>query len=153
MDKANVGLFLICRVPGRMCALPIEHVIETMRALAIEVVAGAPQFVRGLAVIRGEPLPVVDVARLLGMHETSPGRFVAFRVGTRRIALAVEAVLGIRAIAVGTLQALPMLLHEAGSDVIATIGLLDAELLVVLRGAKLLPEDDWMQLDAARAAS
>jgi purine-binding chemotaxis protein CheW len=134
-------MWLICRVQTRLCALPLEHVIETLRPLPVEPVAGAPPFVLGLAVIRGAPLPVVDAARLLGAADAKAERFITVDAGNRRIALAVGRVLGVRAVAPESLHALPALLHEADTDVIAAIGLLDAELLLVLRSARLLPED------------
>ena len=133
--------WLICRVQTRLCALPLEHVIETLRPLPVEPVAGAPPFVLGLAVIRGTPLPVIDAARLLGADDARTERFVTVMAGNRRVALAVDHVLGVRAVAPQSLHALPPLLHDADTDVIAAIGLLDAELLLVLRSTRLLPED------------
>jgi purine-binding chemotaxis protein CheW len=140
MDDSNADLSLICRVQTRLCALPLEHVVETLRPLPVEPVAGAPPFVLGLAVIRGAPLPVVDSARLLGADDARAGRFVTVNAGNRRVALAVDCVLGVRAVAPESLHALPALLHQADTDVIAAIGLLDAELLLVLRSARLLPD-------------
>jgi purine-binding chemotaxis protein CheW len=138
MDDSNAGLSLICRVQTRLCALPLAHVVEMLRPLPV---AGAPPFVLGLAVIRGAPLPVVDSARLLGADDARAGRFVTVNAGNRRVALAVDCVLGVRAVAPESLHALPPLLHEADSGVIAAIGLLDAELLLVLRSARLLPDE------------
>jgi purine-binding chemotaxis protein CheW len=145
-------LALVCRVQERLCALPLEHVIETMRPLSVTAVAGAPYFVRGLAVIRGAPVPVLDVASLLGETDASPGRFVTLTMGTRHVALAVGSVLGVRAIPLGSFRELPPLLHEAGSEVVASIGLLDAELLLVLQSSRLLAQDAWAVLDGSRDA-
>ena len=150
VDNRAPDLSLVCRVQGRLCALPLGHVIETMRPLPTVVVAGTPPFVRGLAVIRGTPLPVLDVASLLGEADASPGRFVTLTVGLRHVALAVDSVLGVRAIPPGSLRRLPPLLHEAGSEVVASIGLLDAELLLVLQSSRLLAEDAWEVLDGSR---
>jgi purine-binding chemotaxis protein CheW len=144
-------LSLICRVRKRLCALPLEHVIETLRPLPIEPVAGAPSVVLGLAVIRGIPLPVVDAGRLFGEEGSQPERFVTLVVGARRIALAVDSVLGVRTVMQDSLHALPPLLREADDDVITAIGLLDAELLLVLRTARLLPEESHpMAIETAR---
>src|ERR1039458_3558579 len=89
---------LLCRVHGRRCALPLEHVVETMRPLPIGPLAGAPPGVSGLAVIRGAPVPVVDLSRLfssdVGYIEVAPTRFVTVRVGQRVVALAVDRVEG-----------------------------------------------------------
>ncbi|HEX5685727.1 MAG TPA: CheW domain-containing protein [Ideonella sp.] len=141
MDDLNVDLWLVCRVQTRLCAWPLSHVIETLRPLPIEPVAGAPSFVGGLAVVRGEPLPVVDVARLLGLQAAPPERFVVVVTDDRRVALAVSAVLGVRRVATGSLQALPPLLNQAESAVVAAVGLLDAQLLLFLRTARLIPDD------------
>lgn len=141
MEDRSTGLSLVCRVQARLCALPLEHVVETMRPLVVEPMAGAPSFVLGLTVVRGEPLAVVDAARLMGMADAPIGRFVTVAVGVRRIALAVGDVAGVRRLPPGSLRALPPLLHEAAGDVVDAVGLLDAELLLMLRSARLLPDD------------
>jgi purine-binding chemotaxis protein CheW len=133
--------------------MPLAHVVETMRPLPVEAVTGAPHFVRGLAVIRGVPVPVVDAAQLLGTQTNQADRFVTMTVGSRCVALAVDSVLGVRAIPADSLQAMPPLLQEAGADVVAAIGLLDAELLLVLNGGRLLSEDVWAGLDTSGAAT
>jgi purine-binding chemotaxis protein CheW len=144
-ERPQADLSLICRVGERLCALPLGHVVETMRPLPVEAIAGAPHFVLGLAVIRGVPVPVVDTAELLGAPATSVNRFVTVTVGERWVALAVSSVLGVREVATGSLHELPPLLHEASADVVAAIGRLDAELLLVLNATRLLPADAWAE--------
>jgi purine-binding chemotaxis protein CheW len=146
---ANRAMWLICRVSTRVCALPLDAVVETMRPLVVEPVAGAPGFVSGLSIVRGEPIPVVDAARLLGTEVASPSRLVTLRAGTRRFALAVDAVLGVRALDPGSLAVLPPLLDELG-DVVTAIGTLDAQLLLVLRASRLVPESVFEVARAAR---
>jgi purine-binding chemotaxis protein CheW len=155
MNASNAGASLLCSVRERLYAIPIEHVVETMRPLPIEPVAGAPPFVSGLAVVRGVPLPVVDAARLL-LADSAPrapraGRFVTMRVGQRRIALAVESVVGARNIPVASLQELPPLLRDALAGVVASIGALDAQLLMVLRTLHFVPESLSRSLEAGNA--
>lgn len=135
----NAELCLVCRVLTRLCALPLEHVSETMRPLPVEAIAGVPVPVRGVAIIRGAPVPVVDLACLLAGTESHPNRFVTVNVGARRVALAVDAVVGVRTIPSEALSELPPLL-DGDSDVIAEMGTLDARLLVVLRSARLIPD-------------
>jgi purine-binding chemotaxis protein CheW len=130
--------------------LPLRHIVETMRPLPVEAMAGAPPYVRGLAIIRSAPVPVVDVARLLG-DESAPAqaradggpsaRFVTVKVAERVIALAVDGVIGARALELDSLRALPPLLRDAGADVVGSIGTLDDELLLVLRSASFVPQN------------
>lgn len=147
MREDDADLSLICRVRGRLCALPLRHVTETMRPLPIEVVAGAPHFILGLAVIRGAPAPVVDAARLLGEADAPSGRWIALTAGSRQVALAVGGVLGVRPLPAGARHALPPLLKDARRDLVAELGLLDAALLLVFQGSNLLSGDDWARLD------
>ena len=144
-------LSLLCRVGDLLCALPLEHVEETMRPLAVQPISGMPSFIRGLAVVRGTPIPVVDAGALLCGHASHATRFVTVKTGSRRIALAVDAVVGVAEISSGSLEALPLLFQDATLDMISAIGALDAELLLVLRGTCLVSEELLAVLDAGCA--
>lgn len=140
---------LLCQAGGIVCALALEHVLETLRPLPIETVAGVPAFLLGLSVIRGAVVPVVSLSGLLGQAGGAAAtRFVVVRVAERRVALSVERVLGVRPICVDGTGELPPLLCEARADFIATVGALDAQLLVVLESARLVPDSPWAQLHA-----
>lgn len=141
MDGYDSDLSLLCRVQTRLCALPLAHVVETMRPLPVEPLPGAPSFVRGLSIIRGAAVPIVDVAHLFNGEASSSGRFVTIAIVDRRAALAVDDVLGVRSIPAASLQALPPLLQN--TDVVSAIGTLDAELLVVLHAARMMPDNLW----------
>ena len=142
---------LIVTAGERACALPVHHVAETMRPLPVEPVAGTPQYVRGLSVIRGAPVPVVDLSSLLESRAggtSSTARFVTVKADDRRFALAVDSVIGICALDATQLEELPPLLRHADVDLIEAIGVADAQLLVVLRGTRILPEETWKAIEA-----
>lgn len=137
---------LLCTVGRWVCALPVAVVIETMRPLPLEALAGTPAFVLGLAVIRGRPVPVLDLGHMLGGGHASAApitRFVTVRVGQREVACAVAATIGVRRIPTEQLGRLPLLLREAEAEVVATVGSLDRELLLVLDAARLMPRETW----------
>jgi purine-binding chemotaxis protein CheW len=141
---------LVCRVGSHFCAVPIEQVVETLRPLPVAPLAGMPAFVSGLCILRGQVLPVVDAARLLGTETPLLWeRFVTIRVGERSVALAVQGVVGLRSLSSSSLGELPPLLREARADFVAAVGRLDGELLLVLEGLHLLPEPVWTTLAAA----
>ncbi len=147
---------LLCMTGGRLCALPLAHVIETMRPLPIEPFGGMAPFVSGASVVRGAPVPVIDLGLVLGLAtggEQQPGRFVLLRAGERRVALAVEAVIGIREIASESLGELPRLLNEAKAEVVSAIGALDSALLLVLEAMRLAPDSTWHGLDSPSSAA
>lgn len=134
--------WLLIRVRDHVCVLPLEHVSETMRPQPVRVVAGAPPFVRGVAVIRGAPVPVLDAAFLLLGEQPSGDetRFVSLRVADRQVALAVSEVLGVREIDKAHVSDLPPLLSPASAGVVAALGMLDSDLLLVLRAGRLVSE-------------
>jgi purine-binding chemotaxis protein CheW len=147
------GDTLIFSSGARIGALPLKHVLETMRPLAVEPLAGSLPFVDGVAVVRGVPVPVVNLEALLGDgRRRAVNRFVSVRVGERAIVLAVSAVLGIwpsEALGIG---ALPPLLDGAVADAVQAIGRLDGQLLTVLRAASLVPADAWNEIAARGGA-
>jgi purine-binding chemotaxis protein CheW len=142
--RGSQEVWLLCRAGSSLFALPLGQVVETMRILPVEPVAGAPPYVRGLSIIRGTPTPVVDVALLCGGRTVPPRRLVTVRAGARIIALALETVLGVRSFK--TDEPLPPLLREAASEVVSAIGRLDAELLLFLSTARAVPEDLFSRL-------
>jgi purine-binding chemotaxis protein CheW len=132
-------VWLLCRAGSYFYALPLGHVVEVMRILPIEALTGAPRYVLGLSIIRGTPTPVVDTALLCSGCTAPSHRLVTVRAGTRIIALAVDRVLGVQSIQTG--KPLPPLLREAASDMVSAIGRVDAELLLFLSTARIVPEE------------
>ena len=88
---------------------------------------------------------MVDLAKLLGGGDDSaPTRFVTVRAGARSVALSVDAVLGIRDIAPAMQTDLPPLLRDARPDIVEAVSMLaSGDLLLVLKAARLLPEEVW----------
>ena len=156
-------LFLLCRIGSRIGALAVKDVRETMRPLPIEPLAGTPPFVLGVAIVRGSAVPVIDARRLLdpsadistslsaaAMSPTA-ARFVSLELGDRTAVLAVDAVLDVRSLAAGILAQIPPLLRGAGKELVSIIGALDAQLLLVLEAARLVPDSVWSEIKGAGA--
>lgn len=153
MTGEELSSAILFRVRTRLCALPVPHVVETMRPLPVAPVASAPDFVLGASLIRGEVLPVVDVGALVGAKEPPAStRYIVVRAGQGRVALAVEAVLGIRALAPAARRKPPALLRDASAEIVAALGALDSELLTVLRLARTL-SDSLLRTIAPGAAA
>ena len=151
---AEISPVIVVLVGARACAFPLHHVAETMRPLPIKAVAGTPGFVRGVSVIRGTPTPVVDLKALLENSENSPGygRFVSLKLEDRRVVIGVDSVVGLRNLDAAQLGELPPLLRDVSSDLIASFGTRDAQLLLVLRAARIVPDEVWTSLATAEAA-
>jgi len=144
------SLALVCRSGTVLLALPLDSVAETMRPLPIEPLTGQPGFVRGVSIVRGAPVPIVDVAMLLGTQaETAPRRVVTLKLGARQVGLALDAVIGVRAVGTEQLRVVPPLLREAAGEAVNGIAALDDQLLLALRGAFIVPPSVWSDIDRA----
>jgi purine-binding chemotaxis protein CheW len=168
------GVFrvLVCRVQSRLCGLPLDAVEETLRPQPLRPLASPVVHVQGLARIRGDWLPVVDLAGLLGVDPSppqsmahalphaadattsvAPRRYVVVHAGPRRVALAVTEVLGLQALPADEVRALPPLLRDREHDAIAALAERDNDLIAVLDQARLLPEEALTALHALDGGS
>jgi purine-binding chemotaxis protein CheW len=134
--------FLVCRTAGRLCALPLHHVIETMRPLPARPLADGPSFQLGLSTVRGEALPVVHLGHLVTGDAGAPStRFIAIRLEERRAVLAVDAVSGVRALPTNALSHAPTLLDQIDPSRIESIARFDDALLSLLRAMTIVSDE------------
>lgn len=148
----DAPMTLVCRVRDLRVAIDLAYISEIMRPLPVSPLADMPAFVAGIAVIRGAPTVVVDAGALLvDAGERQWTRFVALRTSGGPVALAVEEVLGVRALDVVGLRALPALLSLVRTETVAAIGIRDRELLVLLDAARIVPESLLASLHATEA--
>jgi purine-binding chemotaxis protein CheW len=80
------------RAGGGRLALPVEHVREIARLGALSPVPGAGEVVLGVRNLRGQVLPVFDLAALLGRPAGEPARIVVAEAEGRRAGLAIDGV-------------------------------------------------------------
>jgi purine-binding chemotaxis protein CheW len=140
------NLTLLMRAGALRCAVPASEVIEVMRSLPAQPVEDAPAFVCGLAVIRGEAVPVVDLRILLSTSRDSPAaRWVTVRTGRRRVALAADEVFGLRELP--SVGELPPLLRDVQGQAVEALSVLDADLLTLLKVSGIVPDDVWDSVD------
>src|SRR5436190_24269224 len=84
----------VCVVAGgEHYALPVDGVLEVAEVTQVTPVPGAPAAILGVANLRGQIIPVVDLALLLGLRARyAPARIVVAEQAGRRAGLAVETV-------------------------------------------------------------
>jgi purine-binding chemotaxis protein CheW len=133
----------VFRAGSLLCALQLDEVIETMRPLATHSLAGTPAFVLGISILRGVPTPVIDVARLLGGGQAAVTRFVAVRTERGPVAFATGDVLGIRAAVADPAAQHEGLLRSAPGGLIAGVGRIGEEPLLVLQSMRVVSDDVW----------
>jgi purine-binding chemotaxis protein CheW len=119
-----------------------------MRPQPVRLIRGAPPFVSGAAVIRGESVPVVDARRMIGESFASPpGRFVTLKVANRRVALGVDTVVSVETLDRSRTADLPPLLAHASDEVVSALIVRDDELFIVLQAGKLVADSAWAAIE------
>lgn len=151
--------WLLCQAAHHTCGLPITAVRLTLRRPRLQSWEGQDTLQKtaltdGVAMIRGELVPVVSLGRLLsGAAATDEGRLVLLALDGRRVALGVRAVLGVRKLEPGTLAALPPLLDDERGTFVERLGRVDGELLLVLRTARLLAQGSLTEAHTSEASA
>jgi chemotaxis signal transduction protein len=146
-DAVQPMSLVLVRSGSRVCGLPLGYVVETMRPLPLTRFLESPGFVRGVAIIRGRSTPVVDLGLLLeGRVSDAARRFLTLRVESGHLALAVDEVLGIRNFPHSVFHPLPPLLGGLEDALVERLGVLDSNLLTVLRASRILPAHLWRQV-------
>ena len=81
------------RVGLESYALPVEHVLEVADLGHLSPVPGASSSVLGVRNLRGQVLPVFDLARVFGVErEGTPHKLVVAEDGARRAGFAIDEV-------------------------------------------------------------
>lgn len=144
------GQSLVFRADTHLAAIGLEHVTEVLRPLPVEGLAGVPPYVRGICVLRGRPVPVVDIGLLLGGERVAgdvhAARFVGVRTGPQTAVLAVDTVVGIRDV---PMEQLHDLSSVTGSVACTAVGAIGREPLLLLETGRVIPDSVWDALEAA----
>jgi purine-binding chemotaxis protein CheW len=98
---------LAFRLGPESFAIDIQAVMEIVLPRPVTALPRAPAFVRGVASLRGAMLPVVDLARRLGLHERADdrhSRILVVRDGAERMGFWTGHVLGVARLVRGELE-------------------------------------------------
>ena len=88
-----MSVYVRLRVGSEAYAMPVEHVREVVGLGEVAVVPGSRPEMLGVRNLRGQILPVVDLALLLGIDVTAPPtRLLVAEAGGRAAGFAIDAV-------------------------------------------------------------
>lgn len=91
-----MAAYVRLRVVAEAYALPVEHALEIADLGEVVAVPGARPELLGVRNLRGRILPVVDLARLLGITRAAPARqLLVADTGGHQAGLAIDEVSGV----------------------------------------------------------
>jgi purine-binding chemotaxis protein CheW len=126
------ALHVRVRVADEHYALPVADVLEVAELGDVTPVPGAGPAVLGVLNLRGQVLPVIDLATLFELPPADPERIVIAVHGDLRAGLAVDVVAGV--------EPLPEAAEEVDSRHLAGAALADGELVGVIDVGSVLDE-------------
>jgi purine-binding chemotaxis protein CheW len=105
-------------------ALPVAEALEVIELGTVDPVPGAPAATLGVRAVRGQPLPVFDLAQLIGGGGGTPSQIVVTQHRSGHVGLAVDEVLDV--------TELPSDHADVDADAIRSSVLVDGTLVGVL---------------------
>ncbi|HEY0392173.1 MAG TPA: chemotaxis protein CheW [Solirubrobacterales bacterium] len=126
------GVHVRVRVAAEHYALPVEQVLEVADLGEITPVPGSPTQIAGVRNLRGQVIPLIALASVLGLAGEEPSRIVVAESAELRAGLLVDEVLDV--------VELPPASEQVESDYLLGAYLVDGELIGALDlDAVLLP--------------
>jgi purine-binding chemotaxis protein CheW len=129
--------------------IDIESVEGINKILDITKVPQAPACVEGVANLRGQIIPVVDLHRRFGMansEKTNQSRIVVANVGSTKIGMIVSAVSEVLTIDDSCIENPPSMVCNINSSYIIGIANIDDRLIILLDLAKVLTIEEQTQV-------
>jgi purine-binding chemotaxis protein CheW len=119
------GVHVRMRLGGESYAVPVEHVLEVAELGTLSPVPGAPHSLLGIRNLRGEVLPVFDLASVLGITGDSRRNcLLVTERGSVRAGFAIDEVTDV--------GALPPLVEDTESKLLTGAALDDSGLIGVI---------------------
>lgn len=136
-------------VDDRQVAFPLDRVDEVLPAMETTPLAHAPQVVRGVVNLRGEPLPILDLRTRLGLpsRDAEAGDHVLVcHVRGRRVGVWVDGAQDVGVLDPGSPKPLP---EDFPARHVAGVALVEDGILLVCDVDSFLGPDEVHRLDAA----
>ena len=120
-----MSLYVRLRVASEDYAMPVEHVLQVAPLGDVTAVPGSPPQLLGVRNMRGQILPVVDLALLLRVPRTAPPtRLLVAEAGGRQAGFAIDQVSEVGELADPT--------EETDSDLLVGAALVGGDLIGII---------------------
>ncbi|UWP97290.1 chemotaxis protein CheW [Aliiroseovarius crassostreae] len=139
-DEIELLSFL---VGGQDYSVDIMSVREIRGGAQATSLPHAPSYVKGVINLRGTVLPIVDLAKRLGMHEDKDSErnvIIVVAIGERTVGLVVDAVSDILAISEQDMQPPPEMRADQKRNFVSALTIVEDRMIRILDLNAVLPE-------------
>lgn len=136
-------------------AVPVAQVEYVERLGPLTRVPGAPAFLRGVASLRGQVVPVVDLAERLGLgrRPLAPNmRVLVVQLDGQVVGMAVDDVERVAYLAEGDVQPPPPVVARVSAEFLRGVAYLQGQVVLVLDLQRVLTPDEARAAGQARRA-
>lgn len=151
-EEGRLQLVLF-RVAETAMAVPVAQVEYVERLGALMPVPGAPPFLRGVASLRGQVVPIVDLAERLGLghHPLGPrARVLVVREEGQVVGMAVDDVLRVLYVPEDTVHPPPPVVARVSARFLAGVAHLQGDVVLVLNLQRVLTPEEAEAVRGAR---
>lgn len=145
--RRDLEQYISFGVSGETYAVSIDHIAEISKPMQETEVPRTAAFVRGIANVRGIVIPVIDLARRLGLPPrplARSSRILIVRHGADLCGVLVDEVMGVIPIAPEHLEEAPGAIGGTRGDFIRSLARYEGELVIVLNLATVLDPADFV---------
>lgn len=146
---------VLFRVAETAMAVPVAQVEYVERVGTLTPVPGAPPFLRGVASLRGQVVPIVDLAERLGLGQRPLGsktRVLVVRVEGQMVGMAVDEVLRVMYLSEEAVQPPPPVVARVSARFLAGVAYLQGDVVLVLDLQRVLTPEEAETVREARQA-
>jgi purine-binding chemotaxis protein CheW len=129
------GVHLRLGIGAENYALPVDRVLEVAELGDVTPLPGSPPVVMGVCNLRGQVVPVMDLAKVLDLPQGRAERIVVVELGELRAGLAVDAVVDVGELPEASEQVDSPFLTGAALVAGTLVGMLDAEAVLSAVGS------------------
>ena len=137
----NVAQFVAFRIENQSYAFRIEQIQEIVILDQVTKTPQVPEYVEGVANLRGSIIPVINLRKLFGLEPKpidSETRTIVVNVGTRTIGCTVDTVSQVVRIAEDAIHPAPDTVSGHGASYISGFARVQEQLIVLLEVEQLL---------------
>ncbi|RKO66878.1 chemotaxis protein CheW [Desulfofundulus salinus] len=136
---------VVFRLKEQTYGVDIGHVLEIIRASDITAIPGAPDFVEGVINLRGRVIPVIDLARRLGLapiNVTGNTRIVIVEVGGTTAGMMVDGVSEVLRLSQESVQPPPPMVAGVAATYLQGIAMVDDRLIILLDTTRIFRREE-----------
>jgi purine-binding chemotaxis protein CheW len=137
-------LHIICKVADTEYAISASEISQMESFSGATPVPGAPPYVAGLAQVRQQVIPVVDLRARFGLPAAEPtldSRIVVVQLGERRVGVLVDSAREVQQIEPGQIRPAPNVLLQRSAGFVREVAQLKNRIIMLLNAPKVIGEE------------